>query len=267
MQLDKLIVETRVRSAWSAIDLGFSLARHFWLRAFCLYLLMAVPVYCLTLLLDKKYTYLPIFIIWWLKPVFERPILFMISRELFSEPMSVKRVFRQTRLWLTPSFFWITTWRRLSVYRGMTAPIMLLEQPKGGAYSKRASVLSSKSSSEAMWLTVVLYHIETFLFLGIIALIALFFPQAAEAIYKGLFVNASERFIYTEILGVLSMAIIAPFYAISGFMLYISRRIELEGWDIEITFRNWMSDYRAPIEHTQINDGNLSKTESLGVKQ
>jgi len=29
-------------------------------------------------------------------------------------------------------------------------------------------------------------------------------------------------------------------------MLYICRRVELEGWDIEIVFRNWMSNYKAP---------------------
>lgn len=266
MQLDKLIVETRVRSAWSSVDLGFSLTRRLWLRAFFLYLLVAVPVYCLTLLLDDKYTFLPYVILWWFKPVFERPILYMVSRELFSEPMSIRRIFRETGSWLKPSFFWITTWRRLSVYRGMTAPIMLLEQPKGNDYSRRASILSSKFSSQSMWLTVVLYHIETFVFFGIIALIALFFPQAAEAIYKGVIITSSDRFIYTEMLGLLSMAVIAPFYVVSGFMLYISRRIELEGWDIEITFRNWMADYRVPIEHTQLHDGNLSDLNDLGVK-
>jgi len=267
MQLDKLIIETRIRSGWSSIDLGFSLARHFWFRAFLVYLLVAVPVYCLTLLLGNVSLLLPFLILWWFKPLFERPILYMVSRELFSEPVSIKRTFRDARLWLKPSFFWIITWRRLSVSRGMTAPIMLLEQPKGADYSKRASILGMRYSTHSMWLTLVLYHIESFLYIALIILIALFFPEFGKSIFQGLYSSEATRLFYDEILFVLAMAAIAPFYVISGFMLYISRRIQLEGWDIEITFRNWVEGYRKPISHLHLDNGDLSDNEKLGVNQ
>ena len=254
MQLNKLIVQTRVRSGWSAIDLGFSLARVFWLRACCVYLIAIMPIYALTLLLDKQHIYLPYLILWWFKPIFERPILYMISRELFSESMSIKRVFSDFWLWFKPSFFWIITWRRLSVYRGMTAPIMLLEQPDSSAYSKRASVLTSKFSSEAMWLTVVLYHIETFIYFAIIGLVALFVPEAAYSLFEGLYSDDVQRNYYADIIYLISITVIAPLYVVAGFMLYISRRVELEGWDIEIIFRNWMTNYREPIDQLELND-------------
>ncbi len=268
MQLDKLIVETRVRSGWSAIDLGIKFARSFWLRAVLLYLTLAIPVFCLALLLGGNSEFLTVLILWWLKPVFERPILYMVSRELFSEPMSFTRILKEALVWLKPSFFWIITWRRFSIYRGMTAPIMLLEQPTGSSYSARANVLGTKMSSEAMWLNVVLSHLESFLLFAFIAVIALFFPASSEIIYDYFVVDESNQLINIFYAGLylLAIVIIAPFYVTAGFMLYISRRIELEGWDIEITFRNWMSDYRAPIEQANDHDGNLTEPEVQGDK-
>ena len=247
MQLDKLVIETRVRSAWSAIDLGFRLGRNFWLRSFCLYLIIALPFFCLTLLFDSGVnSLLPYFIFWWLKPIFERPILHMMSRELFAERMSVARVLTDFWSWLKPAFFWVITWRRLSLYRGMTAPIMLLEQPDSGRYSARASVLVSKFSSQALWLNLVLYHMEAFLAFSVLALIAIFFPDMAILLYEGL--AEGTRDVFMDAIYLLIMALVAPFYVAAGFMLYICRRVELEGWDIEITFRNWMSEFRAPVE-------------------
>ena len=41
----------------------------------------------------------------------------------------------------------------------------------------------------------------------------------------------------------LAMVLVAPVYATSGFALYISRRIELEAWDIEIKFRDMAARY------------------------
>jgi len=248
MQLDKITIETRVRSAWSAIDLGICLARRFWLRSVLLYLTLAIPVFGLILLASPSPESLwPYFILWWFKPIFERPILHMMSRELFSEPMSYRKVINEFWLWIKPAFFWVTTWRRLSIYRGMSAPIMLLEQPKGGDYSKRASVLVSKSSSEALWLTVVFYHIEQFLFVALLALIAMFFPTWIMDNWGSV---SGDHYIAAITNGtmLIFMALIAPFYVAGGFMLYICRRIELEGWDIEIVFRNWMSNFKAPID-------------------
>ena len=43
-------------------------------------------------------------------------------------------------------------------------------------------------------------------------------------------------------------------YVVAGFMLYISRRVELEGWDMEIIFRNWMTNYREPIDQLELNN-------------
>ena len=54
--------------------------------------------------------------------------------------------------------------------------------------------------------------------------------------------DMSENNVFMDLSFVLIMAAVAPFYCAGGFMLYISRRIELEGWDIEICFREWMAN-------------------------
>ena len=41
-----------------------------------------------------------------------------------------------------------------------------------------------------------------------------------------------------NVMSYVAMVLVAPFYTMAGFALYISRRITLEGWDIEIRFRH-----------------------------
>lgn len=243
MQLNKLIIETRLRTGWSSIDLGFILARVFWSRAFLLYLLMAVPIFLLTRLISDVSSILPYVILWWCKPLFERPILFFISRELFSQRTNFKQTLFNIREWLMPGIFLVLSVRRLSVLRGMYAPITLLERPVWNQYSQRTSVLGNKFASESMWLTVVLFHIESFLTISALVLFAIMFPEQVE-VSLAWFNKLQENSIYIDAASLIVMAAVAPFYTAAGFMLYISRRIELEGWDIEICFRDWMTDYK-----------------------
>jgi len=250
MQLNKLIIETRLRTAWSSIDLGIVLGRMFWLRAFFLYLVVALPVFVLTRLLDDSYTVLPYLILWWCKPLFERPILFFMSRELFSEKTSFAQTLVNFKEWSFTGIFWILSIRRLSVSRAMYAPITLLEKPSSKQYAHRTSVLGNKFSSESMWLTVVLYNVEQFLSISLLMLFFIFFPDRIDvslAWLNELRVNNP----YVDMVFLLVMAGIAPFYVAAGFMLYISRRVELEGWDIEICFRDWMADYKTH-QHSEV---------------
>ena len=245
MQLDSLIIETRVRSAWSSIDLGFALARRFWLRSVWLYIAILLPAFLLTRFLPAEWVYLPYLILWWCKPLFERPILHLLSRELFAEPMPFFKVLGQWRLWLIPGLFKILTIRRLNIYRGMVAPITLLEQPDNRSYRLRTKVLGSTFSTQALWLNVLLFHLESFLYLGFLALVQLMVANYFDAQIWDWASHEYYRHLF-EFLWYSIVAMVAPFYVAAGFMLYISRRVELEGWDIEITFRNWMTNHHEP---------------------
>ncbi len=240
MQLNKLIIEPRVRSAWAAIDLGTLLARQFWWRGVALYLVLATPVFILLRYITDTDSWIPYICIWWLKPLFERPFLYSLSRELFSERMSLSRTLSNYKEWLYPSILQVLTLRRISPNRGMYAPVSLLEQPNAATYSKRTSVLGYKYGNGSTWLTIVFYHLESFLALATLVFLAFLFPEQAEDSLR-LFSEKDTKFqIITDLCLFLSMVIIAPFYCAAGFCLYICRRIELEGWDIEICFRDWM---------------------------
>ncbi len=251
MQLNKLIIETRLRTAWSSIDLGFVLARLFWVRGFCLYIVVAAPIFALTRLLSDVDSVLPFFVLWWCKPLFERPILFFMSRELFSQKTDFFQTIAHFKSWLWPGLVWILTLRRISIFRSMSAPITLLERPQSNAYSERASVLGSKFSSESMWLTIVLFFIEGIFTLSLLALFAILFPQNID-VALAWFNNLSQNSVYVDAASIIVMAAVAPFYTAAGFMLYISRRVELEGWDIEICFRDWMTTFK---NQPSSNDG------------
>ncbi len=247
MQLSKLIIEPRVRNAWAAIDLGFTLARQFWLRGVILYLIVAAPIFLLSRLLTDEAGWITYLCLWWLKPLFERPILFLLSRELFSEKMGVRRTLSHYKQWLLPSIFSVLTIRRLSTNRGMYAPVSLLEQPRSNEYYKRTKVLGYKFSNASTWATVVLYHVESFLAIALLALFAFLFPDHVDMTLSW-WAEVSDNNLYWDISSILIMAVVAPFYCASGFMLYICRRIELEGWDIEICFRDWMRNYTPSAE-------------------
>jgi hypothetical protein len=251
MQLNNLIVETRVRSGWAAIDLGILLGRRFWLRSVLLYLVLAIPVFLLTRFTAEAHYLWPYIILWWCKPLFERPILFLLSRELFSEKVGFWQVLARWREWLWPGLGWVLSVRRISVARGMYAPISLLERPKSGNYNARASVLGSQYASESMWLTVVLYHLEGFFAIALLVLLALFFPDHVSISFA-FFNEARENSALVDFGTVIMMAVIAPFYTAAGFMLYISRRVELEGWDIEICFRDWMREHKPQADQSRM---------------
>jgi len=243
MQLDKLVIAIRARSGWSAIDLGIVFARGFWLRGVLLYLLMAAPVFALTMLIPETSAVFSYFVLWWCKPLFERPILYFLSRELFNEPVGFWKTLRCWREWVWPSLGWILTIRRLSVSRAMYAPVSLLEAPTSGEYSQRVTVLGRNYANESTWLTLVFYHLESFLWISLLVVAAVFFPDQIESGVMRLIELREGDTGYLVFSVLLTMAMVAPFYTAAGFILYISRRVELEGWDIEMCFRDWMSDF------------------------
>ncbi|SHF24382.1 protein of unknown function [Microbulbifer donghaiensis] len=237
MELSNLAVHARLRSPWESIDLGIALARRHWWPLFLVWLLPAALLFaaCHWLLPDSPNWSL--FLIWWLKPAFDRLPLFIASRTLFGEAVSVlgalKQFFAQNRRdW----FAWLT-WRRLSATRSFDLPVTLLEQSSGAARAARIGVLHRKHASAATWLTLTGFHLETFLLMALLGLIYLFIPEQVQIDWIPLFSSGAPWFEWgINAFYLLVMAAVAPFYVVGGFCLYIGRRIELEGWDIEIQF-------------------------------
>ncbi|HBR96163.1 MAG TPA: DUF4129 domain-containing protein, partial [Gammaproteobacteria bacterium] len=78
MELSNLDFEPRERSAWQVFDLSILMVRRWGFTLFSLWFMQAVPVFVLLfLLLDADWAAL---VVWWLKPLFERPMLHYASQ-------------------------------------------------------------------------------------------------------------------------------------------------------------------------------------------
>ncbi|MCX2783594.1 hypothetical protein OQJ46_11415 [Microbulbifer thermotolerans] len=239
MELERLAIRARLRSPWESIDLGIALARQHWWPLFIVWLLPASVVFACSFWLLHDSPSWALLLVWWLKPVYDRLPLFIASRALFGERVSVSGALKQffslnRRDW----FAWLT-WRRLSATRSYDMPVTLLEQTSGSARAARIGVLHRKHSNAATWLTLTGFHLEFFLFLALLAFMYLLIPEQVQIDWLPMLTNSALWLEWaSNVLYLLVMAAVAPFYVVSGFCLYIGRRIELEAWDIEIQFRS-----------------------------
>ena len=239
MNLDNLQFKASVRSGWQAIDLGFLMARAWWRPLFISGALPATLLFLPLLFLLPSDPVWAVVIIWWLAPFWERLPLYFASRKIFGEIVSQAVVFSQLKsLYLNDAIPWLL-WRRFGFQRAFDAPVSVLEQLRGSPRSARINVLHGKYSDVALWNQFVCFLTELIFFLGMWILVDFFIPE--DLGYHAFDVNndltlAGEWLIAAA--AFFALIFITPFHAMAGFALYLNRRIELEAWDIEITFRN-----------------------------
>ncbi len=235
MDLDKLQVNACIRPGWQAVDLGFLMARAWW-RSLCLAgLLSMLPLATVLLLVLWKAPLWALAIVWWLKPFWERMPLFVASRKLFGEEVG---------LWSSMKSFplkdilpWLL-WRRFSVQRAFDNPVTVLEELRGGARRRRLRVLHGKYSDVALGNQLVCFFFELLVCFGIVIILGFFTPDSlAIGVYDRFGdLTLTGEWIIT-LAGLAAIALVMPFHTMAGFALYLNRRIELEAWDIEISFR------------------------------
>ena len=238
MELDKLEINLRRRSSWEAIDLGFALARRWFMPLWLLWLASAAPLGVMLFLLLHDQLWLLILLVWWFKPLYEPPLMFWMSRAVFGEQLSVKTVLRQWWTVVRPQLLLNLTFRRFNPSRSFTLPVAILEQLRGKSRRDRLRVLG-KNQHAATWLTVIGIHLETILETAFVAVIFILIPEDLRWTSLNDLIFAPGRIgEWLQLIGgLLCMSLIAPFYVAAGFALYLNRRSELEGWDIEINFR------------------------------
>ncbi|MCK5349026.1 MAG: hypothetical protein KAJ25_06530, partial [Desulfobacula sp.] len=88
MNFDNVRVEIRPRSPFEAIDLGFVMARQWFLPLWLMWIAVAFPLYISAHLILFKHLVIASVLIWWLKPVYEKPLVFWLSRAFFNEKTS-----------------------------------------------------------------------------------------------------------------------------------------------------------------------------------
>jgi hypothetical protein len=237
MDLDKIAIKLRPRDSWEGIDLGFAMAREWFIKLWFLWLCSALPVMLLLVVLPLP-LWLAGLILWWLKPVYEPPLLFWMSRRVFSETISIRGVFTGWSRIVLPQLLAMLSWRRLTPARSFFMPVVVLEGLQGEKRKKRINVLA-KNSGAAFWLTVVGLHFEFILQFGLLGLILAMIP--AELLWIDWHSYLFDPDPLSEWLhhftALLAMSLIAPFYVAAGFALYLTRRSQLEAWDLELGLR------------------------------
>ncbi|EXI67457.1 MAG: hypothetical protein AW08_02013 [Candidatus Accumulibacter adjunctus] len=240
MRLEDIAVRLRRRSAWEAIDLGQAMLRQwavriygawfatYWLAGLLLLAFWPWPGYVIALL-------------WWLKPLFDRVLLHVCSRSLFGEACSVRDVLRELpRLLRAPGLISGLSLRRFSLARSLLLPVWQLEQQRGAAARARFALLGRRCHGHAAWLTFFCANMSSVLLLSLLFVLFALVPGEHRHWSPWDWLGDEEsRFghLLAALGFMLAETIIEPLYVASGFSLYLNRRSELEGWDIELGLR------------------------------
>jgi hypothetical protein len=236
-------VRLRPRTAWEALDLGLLFvrdnARALWSAWFAAY----VPVAAVLLACFRGNLVWAWLVLWWLKPAFDRLVLAVLAPRVVGEAPALGAVLRAwpRTLWRS-GILSALTYRRFDLARSFHLPVRQLERLAGRPARRRTAVLDRDGRGAAVWLTFVLANLEGVFALAASMLLALVFdvqtPVEAvlEGWLRGLFMPHTASLGGVAI-GLAITTLLEPLYVASGFMLYLQRRTELEGWDIELRFR------------------------------
>jgi hypothetical protein len=242
MRLEDLQVELRPRSPWEAVELGVALVRRHARAVWLPWLLVTWPVFALLNAIAWWLDLVPWagVAMWWLKPVFERIPLFVLSRAVFGAAPTVRETLIAQPGWGWRPMAGYLTWRRLGMARALYLPVDLLE---GGARAgERRRVIGGSVRSVGVLLTVACLHFELALAAGALLLVLVFVPfeflsDSAAALWAFLRQPSPAVQLLWNALAWLAASAIEPFYVAGGLGLYLNRRTQLEAWDVEIAFR------------------------------
>lgn len=252
MELERIAVGVRPRGGWESLDLGFQMARQWWREAWGVWFALYLPcaAIALTVFSNKFHAFL---LLWWLKPAFDRAVLYPLSRRVFGEQTGVRATLRAARDWLRPGLLLALTLRRFDLARSFTLPVASLEKQTGKAASERRQVLGSRMRGNGVWLTVVCLNFEMIAMFAMFALGNMLIPSGGEIPLdssanggSGLGLSAITAWNLADAISyVCAVSLVEPFYVAAGFSLYLNRRTILEAWDMEVRLRQLGNRLRA----------------------
>lgn len=243
MDIERTAAVIRARTGTESVDFGFTMVRRWWRPIYGGLLLTMAPVVSVIIVLGQGSFFWPLFFIWLLKPVFERLPLLVISRGFFGQDLTTLGAIRATGLASFKHFLNLVFMRRLSPLRSYVAPVDELERPEPLLRPSRVAVLTRQQGGTAFFLLLASLLFELYLYCSVFALVLMFLPESLLQNFDfilDLFLEG-ETPVWTGLVSglayALALAIMMPFYVAGGFALYINRRVQLEGWDIDLGFR------------------------------
>jgi hypothetical protein len=241
MRVEDLTVAIRPRGRLESIDLGFALARANWRAVAPAWAAAALPLLAIGIAIGYWSPWVGWVVIWWFKPYYDRVVLWVLSRAVFGGDASLKALraavpglLRRTQLFRDLSY------RRFNLQRSFDLPVAQLEGQQGSARRERLRHLHKGTQQAAQGLTVTGCNFELALHWALFGLTFILLPPDVEIDLATLLFDAVTPW-WFEMLGnlfyALVICIIEPFYVAAGFTLYLNRRTWLEGWDLELAFR------------------------------
>ncbi len=245
MRLEDLTVHLRARTSWEAMELGMALVRRHAAAIWKPWCLVTLPLFVLVngLGIALGWELLPALLLWWLKPVYDRIPLYVISRAVFGAVPGTRETVRTQLRWGWKPMLHYLTWRRFSPARSLFLPVDLLEGAQGTRLRERRRVLGGAVYGNAALLTIMCMQFELALWFGGITAFFLFVPPELlpETLKTAWSLLSEETPLWIEvalqIIAWLVLSIVEPFFVGAGFGLYLNRRTQLEAWDVEIVFR------------------------------
>lgn len=242
MQIERIALRLRPRNAWEGLDLGLALVRENAASVYGAWLAAYLPAAFIVYALLWDHPVWAWLVLWWLKPLFDRVILAMLSRSLFGEAPSVRSILASPRQWLLGTrLLSALTYRRFDLARSFHLPVSQLERGTGALARDRTRLLDRDAAGAAMWLTFLLLCVELVLMLSTALVLQVLVPVQVpiETLVQSIFREGllPEGALVGAVLGTIAVSVVEPMYVAAGFTLYLQRRTMLEGWDIELRFR------------------------------
>lgn len=245
MELERISVVLRPRAPREAIDLGAAMLRANAAAVWSAWFAFTLPVFvlCNALGVLLGLPWLGLVLVWWLKPLFDRLPLYVLSRAVFDHAPGWRETLRGQRQWSWRSTIAGLTWLRIDSSRALRLPLGLLEGAPRKQRAARWKVLRRRIVGETSLLTYGCLQFELVLFLSVWLFALLLIPHEwrPESL-TGFFRDdahaaATPWMLAGATVAYLAMSAIEPLYVACGFALYLNRRTQLEAWDIDLAFR------------------------------
>ncbi|MGE3179321.1 MAG: DUF4129 domain-containing protein [Vicinamibacterales bacterium] len=243
MRSDDLRVELRRRSEWEAFELGRVMLRCWWRPVFRAWLLTYGPVALLAIALSGSWPLLAPLALWWVKPFFDRILLFVYARCVFGASPTAGDVWRAIPGLVRHSGLLAgLTVGRLSPIRSLLLPVWQLEEQRGAAARERARLISRRPWLHAAWLTMACATAALILTVSFVLVCQALVPQGQEGAFSWRAWSTGDlgrpALVLMLLFTAIADSIVEPLYVACGFSLYLNRRSDLEAWDVEIGFRS-----------------------------
>lgn len=242
MNVESIEVDLSLRTPEEGGDLGLHLFRRHARRTLAAGAIAMAPVWALFIALGQIHPAFALIGLWWCKPVLDRVALFVLSRAVFGAPPTIRQTIAALPGLLDRRLLRGLTLQRLQLRRSFYLPVAVLEGLEGRALRDRYSLVSRHGAARAAaTLTFAWLHIEMLLSMALSWLVTQFLPDGllptGADVLDGAF-DGSSALYWLSIASYLPVLLVCECaYVASGLGVYLSRRTELEGWDIQLAFQ------------------------------